>query len=749
MTKLGHPSLGVACCAALCWAIPSVALAAVLLFRARRRGAATCVAASTLLGLCIGLSNSAQAVTINTVPVGNPGNAADTTGYGAVGYDYRIGTTEVTNTQYVEFLNAKAASDSLGLYNTNMGSSARGGITRSGSGTLVDPYAYTTKANMGDKPVNYVDWYDSIRFANWLNNGQGTGNTETGAYTLLGGTEVPSNGQSISRNVGATWFLPSEDEWYKAAYYQPATEGGDADNYWLYPTASNTAPTVATADSVGNISNPGTNVANYLSGADWNSQNGNLTTVGSAGPLSNSFYGTADQGGNVWEWNEAVTYSTIFARGWRGGAFFDVADNLQSSARLINGYPTSEFFRTGFRVATVPEPSTAVLAILGLAAVLLFRTRRHGLVTCVVASTLLGLCIGLSNSTQAVTINTVPVGDAGNANDPATGNVYGGVAYNYRIGTTEVTVGQYTDFLNAVAAADTYALYNPSMATDLNIAGISRSGASGNYSYSVIGSANHPVTYVSWGDAARFSNWLQNGQPTGAEGPGTTETGAYSLNGATSSTALNAITRNSGATWFIPSESEWYKAAYYQPAAQGGDADNYWLYPTGTNSTPYSDQSPGSGAPTPSNTGNFYANDSLANGYNNGYAVTGSTSYSSTQDYLTDAGAYSSSSSFYGTYDQGGNVWEWNEALISGSSRGERGGSFSFTSYYLQSSTRYNGNPAGEGISFGFRVATVPEPSTLVLAACGSIALLAVARPHRRATRAHHPTDRCHPGVRP
>ena len=105
---------------------------------------------------------------------------------------------------------------------------------------------------------------------------------------------------------------------------------------------------------------------------------------------------------------------------------------------------------------------------------------------------------------------------SGNANDPATGNLYGGVSYAYNIGTTEVTVGQYTAFLNAVAHTDTYGLYNPSMATDLNIAGIARSGASGSYTYSVIGSANHPVTYVSWGTRPGSANWLHNGQPTGA-----------------------------------------------------------------------------------------------------------------------------------------------------------------------------------------------------------------------------------------
>jgi hypothetical protein len=104
------------------------------------------------------------------------------------------------------------------------------------------------------------------------------------------------------------------------------------------------------------------------------------------------------------------------------------------------------------------------------------------------------ICAGAA---RAITIDTVPVGDMGNANDPATGNLYGGVGYGYSVGKYEVTVGQYTAFLNAVAATDTYGLYNTSMATDLNIAGISRTGVSGSYSYSEIGSANHPVTYVS------------------------------------------------------------------------------------------------------------------------------------------------------------------------------------------------------------------------------------------------------------
>ena len=211
--------------------------------------------------------------------------------------------------------------------------------------------------------------------------------------------------------------------------------------------------------------------------------------------------------------------------------------------------------------------------------------RQRRVCRCCAAVVLFAMLLGFFSETQAVTIDTVPIGNPGNPDDPATSNQYpfGGIAYNYRMGKYDVTVGQYTAFLNAVATTDPYSLYNSAMATNLNIAGIAQSCVAGNCNYSVIGSPNHPITYVSWGDAARFANWLNNGQPTGAEGPATTETGAYTLNGAITDAALNAVSRNAGAKWFIPSESEWYKSAYYDPVAA-----HYWSYATGTNTIPTS-----------------------------------------------------------------------------------------------------------------------------------------------------------------
>ena len=110
------------------------------------------------------------------------------------------------------------------------------------------------------------------------------------------------------------------------------------------------------------------------------------------------------------------------------------------------------------------------------------------------------------------------------------------------------------------------------MGTDTTVAQISRSGSSGTYTYAVMNSTgNRPITYVSWFDCARFSNWMSNGRPSGAQNSTTTENGAYNVNGATSGNAVgvNATNPNTGLapTYRMPLENEWYKAAYYRPAS--------------------------------------------------------------------------------------------------------------------------------------------------------------------------------------
>ncbi len=305
------------------------------------------------------------------VTVGNPGNAADpSTGFGSVGYTYAIGKYDVTNAQYAAFLTAKAtSSDPYGLWNSDMSGYVEGGINRSGSG----PYTYTIKSGMANMPVVDVTWFDTLRFANWLNNGQGNGSTETGSYTLLGGTPTPSNASTISRNPGAQWFLPSENEWYKAAYYDPTLNSGSG-GYWLYPTRSNTAP-------VNILSSTGTNNANFRDEYYGTGTRGfttgspYLTDVG-AFAASPGPYGTFDQGGDVWQWNEANISGDGSSRGLRGGGWEDYSDFLAASTGMVSG-PTDEECFMGFRVASVPEPGSVAMLLAGAIGLLRYAWRRR------------------------------------------------------------------------------------------------------------------------------------------------------------------------------------------------------------------------------------------------------------------------------------------------------------------------------------------------------------------------------------
>ncbi len=277
--------------------------------------------------------------------------------------------------------------------------------------------------------------------------------------------------------------------------------------------------------------------------------------------------------------------------------------------------------------------------------------------------------LAASSAMATITIATIPIGNPGNAADPATGNAYGSVAFSYNIAITEVTNAQYAAFLTAVAATDTNDLYNPNMAGEFG--GIIRSGSRGSYSYeTILGREDNPVNYVSFWDATRFANWMHNGQPTGPQDNSTTEDGAYTLT--EGGIAANTISRNTGAQWAVSSEDEWYKAAYHQFASQGGDADDYWLYPTSSNS------------------------------------ITGEqANYASLIGNTTPVGSYPAN--FYGAFDMGGNVFEWNEAIISRSLRGIRGGSFVGTTS-LRADVRNDDDPANELQYIGFRVSQ-PTPN--------------------------------------
>ncbi len=277
-------------------------------------------------------------VSMSWTSIGNVNNAADpSTGYGAVGYAYNIGTYEVTNAQYVDFLNAKGASNTNGIFNGTMGTAGVYGsnITQTG---VSGSYQYSVSSTYANMPVVGVTWFDAARFSNWLGNGQGSNSMETGAYTLAGAMSG-----IITANAGASVYIPSENEWYKAAYYNGANS-----TYSLYPNGLNT---ITAAD------------------ANYNGALGRATDVG-YGKASSS--GTFGQGGNAWEWNDAVISGS--SRGLRGGSWLLDVINLASSSRY--GYvPSFEYYIIGFRVASVPEPTSVFLAIFG-SGVMLTRRKR-------------------------------------------------------------------------------------------------------------------------------------------------------------------------------------------------------------------------------------------------------------------------------------------------------------------------------------------------------------------------------------
>ncbi len=316
-------------------------------------------------GVLLNASSAVATVTFDWAVIGNAGNAADTeimndgtSGYGSVGYEYSIATTEVTNAQYIEFLTAVAKTDTYGLYNSGMGGTY-GGITQSGTS---GSYSYSLKnndENWANRPVVCVSWYDALRFINWLHNGQlSVDRRGTNATTTEYGVYDMSLGTSVVRLAGADYWLPSEDEWYKAAYYDPV-----AGVYYDYATSSNDVP---------------------VSGVDANYPNGGFVDpvyyTTEVGEYDNeSPYGTYDQNGNVWEWNEALI-SGVY-RGMRGGAWNSGASLLPASLRSYAD-STAEDPGIGFRIASsytelaIPEPASVGLVLLSVGGLVLRRRRK-------------------------------------------------------------------------------------------------------------------------------------------------------------------------------------------------------------------------------------------------------------------------------------------------------------------------------------------------------------------------------------
>jgi hypothetical protein len=289
---------------------------------------------SASAAMTLWLASFAGGITIPLIDVGNPGNPPDPAtiaigNLGSVSYPYRIGTYEVTNAEYVAFLNAVAASDPNQVFHPSMQATFNGGITRTG---VSGAYTYAPKPGYADKPVVFASFFSAARFCNWLHNGQPVGpqspqTTEDGAYTMLGMTAMaPGTGDGNGRNANWLWALPTRHEWHKAAY------NGSNNTWTRYATQTDIEP----------VSEPppgGTNSANYNGAVS-------LLTVRGAYVQCPAFWGAFDMNGNLAEWNEGAN----FVRRIRGGNWQAGSNEMRSTnaGSVSDGTPANN--QTGFRV---------------------------------------------------------------------------------------------------------------------------------------------------------------------------------------------------------------------------------------------------------------------------------------------------------------------------------------------------------------------------------------------------------------
>lgn len=264
-------------------------------------------------------ADTIRGINIDFVTIGNAGNAGDTTyeahpqGCGAVSSSYRIGKYEVTNAQWNAF------------------------TTTAGAPTGNDGgYSYNSSYTNTQYPTNRVSWYEAAQFCNYLT----SGDKSKGAYQFSGNNTNPGSFQGIDRVssisiYGTTYVLPTQDEWYKAAYFKP-----DASGYSFFTNGTNTAPVSGVQ-------------ANWNGGRPWD--------VGTGTQEQN---GTFDMIGNVFEWHETLISGSL--RGYRGGAYWSYTDfsSLSSAASRSNN-PYYENTDVGFRIAEIPEPATLLLLGLG------------------------------------------------------------------------------------------------------------------------------------------------------------------------------------------------------------------------------------------------------------------------------------------------------------------------------------------------------------------------------------------------
>lgn len=580
---------------------------------------------------------------IDFVPVGDPDNIAASNGEGAVEYPFEIGRYEITNSEYCRFLNNVAREQDPYELFSPLMEEHFFGGIE--RSWQEDSIAeYKVKPGYESLPVGGVTFMSAIRFINWLH----------------------YNSDNIEKGVASTDFLPLTEGTETIGAYSTSNvpvKRNKGAKYWL-PSKDEwlKANYFDGKNWDESIFNEGSNVYDNMRG--WSNAYPHLKPVGKN--VDSSHYGTFDQQGNVAEWVENSNGDFKLAL---GGSLIRPR-SFAVFSEYEGDFPDKSIITFGFRVA---RSSDGVLR----------RTES----SCPDPD---DVCRNLNNYVSEEPECDgifVKIGYPGNIGDVV--NQYRGrVNYEFYMSRDELSNERYCEFLNSVAKdSDDFGLYDVNMGIGV-LGGIDRTMDNGQWTYTCKpGFGKLPVVYVSYYDIARYCNWLHFGRPHGRQVVGVTEgtdkAGAYDtrdflpvLNGEKKPYA-DFGKRNRGALYWIPNGDEWYKAAYFDPQKLGNRP--YHDYPTRSSDKPSQWMA------------NYMAGNHLA--------IPGR--------YIAPVDSFANAESFFGTRQQGGNVWEWIEDWQYGvvGNRALRGGSWSYTEFGLNALNEDPGGNGGPTYLFGARIA--------------------------------------------
>jgi sulfatase modifying factor 1 len=356
--------------------------------------------------LTAGLAGSVHAQVdpsgIDFVTVGAVGNAplpgtpsfGSNVGRGRVDYEYRIGRTEITTAQWAEFYNAAFDRPSTDRIPFVAAPDVWGAATT--IPTTPGGQRWRVPAGNEMRAVGGITWRTAAVYCNWLHNGKGTDRAAflSGAYDVSTFGNFSSGGgfvDQLTRSPGARYWIPSVDEWMKAAHYDPAKQNADGSvgGWWRYVhSRDDRAPIYGPAGQLRN----GVPTEANAAWSDFTFPGFNTFNVPLAAYAMTSPWGLLDTSGGTAEWTEEVAQIAgepvpreRYAEGgyWTGGA----AGNDEVRFRGVAETPGFQDWILGLRVASIPSPGAGGLVI-GFALCSLCKRRRRNHAECKQVSSL-------------------------------------------------------------------------------------------------------------------------------------------------------------------------------------------------------------------------------------------------------------------------------------------------------------------------------------------------------------------------